>query len=326
MLSKPHRCYLLIALTSILAVPAHAQMTDDQLRELTSGLHNTATSWSEIDTSVAQLKGSIDSECKSMSPPGVTDIQNRFKKLVQFEAQSKLTSHTAPTMTQALTITHDLNVISARLRDHKSIESLSIEGLEQCRKDLIKQVNAASSAVLLTRVDADRLLARLEKISDLTGGSVASKKGPSSPQTKRVQDAELALELAKAHLAHALKLTQSAIADLNKREADLEMSIDHAKGDDLIDQKEATAFRHKLDLITMTQSNYVNSNVDGPLSSVQLTALANELDQLQSAVYHSHKPKTPTAPGLTPFTHKERTVADPKITPTTKPAVAPALP
>ena len=237
MLSKPHRCYLLIALTSILAFPAQAQMTDDQLRELVRGLLNTATSWSEIDASVAQLKGSIDSECKSMSPPGVADIQNRFKNLVQFEAQSKLTSHTAPTMTQALTITHDLNVISARLRDHKSIESLSIEGLEQCRKDLIKQVNAATSAVLLTRVDADRLIARLEKIGDLTGGSVASKKGAPSPQAKRVQDAELALELARAHLAHSLKLTQSAIADLNKREADLEMSIDHAKGDDLIDQK-----------------------------------------------------------------------------------------
>jgi len=269
----------LICAISFAPGAAQAQMSNDQMQALIQGLHGAPTNWIDIDTRINEVSNKIDQFCATGAAPQVNDLRTRFAKILQLQSQGKTEHPKTPTLVSSLNITKELNRICVIMRDAPP-SITSADSINKWRSDLTNLIDSAVNAVLLTRLDAAKLKTELNS----TAAAQAALVKNGSLSADQLQACATSLQAVSAHFDQMLKMAQSCISDLNKREVDIQIRIDNGERSQQLNHALATGFRRRLDLITKRQSNYVESNTDAPLSASQVFDLATQIDQLQSQV------------------------------------------
>lgn len=268
---------------------ALAQLTNDQLRFLVRDLSRTLTSYDDLVSQTERVQAllKLKTDAGSLSPAESTALQSNLSDISSQINQAKVAKHNLVSLVQALHWTRDLNKIIATLRDLELTNATTPDGIGQLRKNLTDQINGAVGAVVLTQLDANRLLA------DVASSGISGGLGPSAVQPPL---AAVKLRAIDAHFAQMLKLAQTGTSDLNNREADLEMRIDAASRSGSVDAKTLSTLRKTLDQISAKQSSYVTSSVDGPLTIAQIYSIATLLDQLQDQIDKAGAPPSGSKP------------------------------
>ncbi|MGH9550591.1 MAG: hypothetical protein ACRD3W_14525, partial [Terriglobales bacterium] len=255
--------------------PAPAQ-GPDLIRALTSNLTGTLVSFVDLQKRLSEAQNALDAAAAShnINSADAATMSADLAQLAQTLAQSQGVRQ-RPTLVEALKMSSTLNRIIARaqLPPLSDKSALTGEELTELISSLSQKIDSAVNSVLLTQSDSSRLKSLLNVIHR-----------PKSKATVPAGDADLiisAINDVRARFAQDIKLAESSIPDLNKREVDLEMSINSYANNGNLTAAQSGQLRQKLDKITGLQESYISGNTDGPLSSAQIYALAGQLDSLE---------------------------------------------
>ncbi|HEY9776886.1 MAG TPA: hypothetical protein V6C81_24190 [Planktothrix sp.] len=267
------------------AVVCNSQSVNDAFRDMTDSLGPTADSYKDVDARIQKLQSSLTAA--KLTAVQSSELTNKISKIATAESQEKSLHPSGLPFSSALTLTRDLNRVAAKL---VLISDAPAEAPDPAtmRSRLNERIDAALNAILLTQADADKLRRDMQATVSMENGMHS---GSSSLTALQVNQVRSAIQDIQAHFAQELKLNQTAIPDLNKAEVDLQMDVDSAERASKIDTKQAATLRQRLDQITAKQSNFIGQNTDGALSSVQVYAIASDIDRLRHQL-HQFSTKT----------------------------------
>ena len=271
----------LVSLTawSVCVLPAYSQGND--FMKFLQNFSGTLTGWSDFDNRRTQIDTEIKTNLtnKKINAEQATALQTDLSKIGQAADQIRLNGKN-PSFTQSLALTRDLNNLYARLQQSVTEAQTSLPDVTLLRKQLQERLAGAISAGNLSQADAEEVNHDLKHAADIEAAFLAAGEGQLTPKQTQILYSDL--EKTKTKLEQQIRLSQSAVPELNSRRTAIEKKILDSTAAGKVSVQQSAELRAELARINSMQTTFLSS--EGALSGSRVLALAGDLDKLNERI------------------------------------------